>query len=134
MVSPSRFVSYAVLVALEGDTGTLLRDSGDQRVPLAELGPQWSGEFTLVWQPPGDYAGPVSRGDRGPMVTWLAQAFAGDEFNAALETRVKLFQRRFNLLDDGVVGLKTLLKLNAVRGEEVSLRRGGEGIARVEQD
>ena len=77
------------------------------------------------------------------MVTWLAETFASldgqlqplatDEFNAALEARVRLFQRQFKLRDDGVVGLKTLLKLNAVRGEEISLQRSATGLARLEQ-
>jgi general secretion pathway protein A len=143
LVSPSRFTSYAVLVAVEDDTGIVLNDAGRQRVPLAELGALWGGAFSLIWQPPGDYAGPVSRGDRGPIVAWLARTFASldgqarplaeDEFNAALEARVRLFQRQFNLRDDGVVGLKTLLKLNAVRGEGMSLQRNDAGLAQLEQ-
>ena len=143
LLPPSRFVSYAVLVAVEGDTGVLQGGGGEQRVPLTELGPLWDGEFALIWQPPGYYSGPVGLGDRGPMVAWLAETFARldrqerplaqDEFNAALEARVRLFQRQFKLRDDGVVGLKTLLKLNAVRGEGISLRRGEAGLARVGQ-
>ncbi len=140
LVSPARFVYYAVLVAVEGDYGILRSPAGQQRVPLSILGPQWRGDFELLWQPPGVYAGPVGRGDVGPMVAWLAQAFAsldgqsqpltGEEFNAALEARVRLFQRQFKLRDDGVVGLKTLLKLNAVRGEELSLQRSS-GLAQM---
>jgi general secretion pathway protein A len=140
LVSPARFVSYAVLVAVEGNDGVLLQPQGRLRVPLAQLGPQWRGDFELIWRPPGSYSGPVGLGDRGPVVTWLAQTFASldgqaqplaaDEFNAALEARVRLFQRQFNLSDDGVVGLKTLLKLNAVRGGGLSLQRS-RGLARV---
>jgi general secretion pathway protein A len=133
LVSPARFMSYGVLVAVEGQSGVLLAPDGRHTVSLAELGPLWRGGFQLLWQPPGVYNGPVGRGDRGPMVAWLAQAFADldgqarplaqDEFNAALEARVKLFQRQFKLRDDGVVGLKTLLRLNAVRGDGMPLRR-----------
>ncbi len=140
LVSPARFVSYAVLVAVEDGHGVLRSDLGQQRVPLSVLGPQWRGKFELIWQPPGGYAGPVGLGDSGPMVAWLAQTFAsldgqsqplaGEEFNAALEARVRLFQRQFKLRDDGVVGLKTLLKLNTVRGESLSLLRSG-GLAQL---
>ncbi len=143
LVSPARFVSYAVLVAVEDDHGVLRSGLGEQRVPLSVIGPQWRGDFELIWQPPGDYAGPVSLGDSGPVVAWLAQAFAsldgqsqplaGEEFNAALEARVRLFQRQFKLRDDGVVGLKTLLKLNAVRGESLSLQRSS-GLAQLREN
>ncbi len=140
LVSPARFVSYAVLVSVEGEYGLLRDDAGVRRVPLSVIGPQWRGEFELIWQPPGAYVGPVGLGDSGPMVAWLAQAFArldgqsqplaGEEFNAALEARVRLFQRQFKLRDDGVVGLKTLLKLNAVRGESLPLQRSS-GLAQL---
>ncbi|MEE4191035.1 MAG: AAA family ATPase [Halieaceae bacterium] len=140
LLSPARFVAYAVLVSVEGEYGLLRNDAGVQRVPLSVIGPQWRGDFELIWQPPGAYAGPVGLGDSGPMVAWLAQAFArldgqsqplaGEEFNAALEARVRLFQRQFNLQDDGVVGLKTLLKLNAVRGESPPLQRSS-GLAQL---
>ncbi|MEP6160582.1 MAG: AAA family ATPase [Halieaceae bacterium] len=131
LVTPSRFISYAVLIGIESEIGLVLHEGVQHRVPLTELGPMWRGEFQLFWQPPVDYAGPISLGARGPMVAWLAREFARldeqsqplaeDEFNAALEARVRLFQRQFNLLDDGVVGLKTLLRLNAARGLGVPL-------------
>ncbi len=140
LVSPARFVSFAVLVGVEDGNGVLRTELGQQRIPLSVLGPQWRGGFELIWQPPGSYAGPVSRGDSGPMVAWLAQTFAdldgqaqplaSDEFNAALEARVRLFQRQFKLRDDGVVGLKTLLKLNTVRGESLPLQRSS-GLAHL---
>ena len=140
LVTPERFLRYGVLVAVEGDYGVLQGENSRHRVPLKTLGPLWRGDFELIWQPPAQYAGPVSLGDRGPMVTWLAETFASldgqstplaeNEFNAALEARVRLFQRRFNLQDDGVVGLKTLLKLNAVRGEGASLQVADAEIAR----
>ena len=141
LVSPARFMLYAVLVGVEGDAGILLRDGQRHLVSLAQLGPMWRGAFELMWQPPGDYAGPVSLGDRGPMVAWLAQAFAAldgqsqplaeDEFNAALDARVRLFQRQFELRDDGVVGIKTLLRLNAVRGEGTARLSGTAEVAHL---
>ena len=44
------------------------------------------------------------------------QALSGQSFNAALEQRVRLFQREQGLDDDGLVGVQTLLKLNESLG------------------
>ena len=75
------------------------------------------------------------------MVAWLAQEFARldgqprpltqDSFTAELDTRVRLFQRQFNLRDDGVVGMKTLLKLGEVRGTARGLARSAASLANV---
>jgi general secretion pathway protein A len=141
LVSPERFMTYGVLVEVDGDRGILLHDGVRHQVPLAELGPLWRGAFELLWRPPGAYAGPVSIGDSGPMVAWLAQTFANldgqprpltdADFNTALQARVRLFQRQFKLRDDGVVGIKTLLRLKAVMGQGQSLQRDAAEIAQL---
>jgi general secretion pathway protein A len=61
-------------------------------------------------------------GDDSAVVALVAQLFArldaqptplaGRRFNRALEQRVRLFQQQNTLVDDGVVGVQTLLKLN----------------------
>ena len=142
LVSPERFMNYGVLVGLEGEMGLLLHEGRQAAYPLSQLGPMWRGDFLVVWQPPQDYAGPISLGDSGPMVSWLAREFANldgqaqplatNEFNAALDARVRLFQRQYRLRDDGVVGLKTLLKFNALRGSGRALQGRLEALARVE--
>ena len=133
LLTPARFTASAVLVGISGDNGLLLYQGEEVELPLADLAPLWRGELLIFWQPPQYYEGPLSLGDRGPMVGWLARKFAqldgqqrplaDDVFNAALEARVRLFQRQFSLLDDGVVGMKTLLRLNAERGVGQPLQR-----------
>jgi general secretion pathway protein A len=44
------------------------------------------------------------------------QPLTGTRFNLTMETRVRLFQRKYALKEDGVVGMQTLLKLNEVLG------------------
>jgi len=133
LLTPERFTATAVLVGISGDNGLLLHQGEEVELPLADLAPLWRGEFLIFWQPPQYYETPLSLGDRGPMVGWLAREFArldgqqrplaDDVFNAALDARVRLFQRQFSLLDDGVVGMKTLLRLNAARGSGRLLQR-----------
>ena len=77
------------------------------------------------------YSQPFALGDRGLIVEWLAAQFAridqqptllsGEKFNADLAERVKIFQRDNDLADDGVVGLKTLLKINETLQVEKTL-------------
>jgi general secretion pathway protein A len=130
LLTPARFAASAVLVGINGEMGTLLHQGEQVQIPLTELGPLWQGEYLILWRPPASYTAPFSLGDSGPIVAWLAQEFAaldgqsqplaGEQFNASLDARVRMFQREFKLRDDGVVGLKTLLKLNVARGHEAA--------------
>ena len=139
LVTEGRFAAYAVLVGASTEQAYLLYQGHEIVKPLAELGRLWQGEFVFLWQPPPDYSGPVSQGDSGPVVAWLAQEFAHldgqprplttEAFNVELDSRVRLFQRQFNLLDDGVVGMKTLLKLGEVRGTARPLARPTQSLA-----
>jgi general secretion pathway protein A len=126
LVTPGRFARFAVLVEIRGDQAVLKYAGEDFLVSLAEIGRQWQGGYLFVWRPPDAYRGAISLGDTGPLVSWLAQEFAdidgqstplaNDTFNRALDKRVRMFQRRYGLLDDGVVGVKTLLRLSEQRG------------------
>jgi general secretion pathway protein A len=141
LVTEDRFAAYAALVGVRGDRGLLRFRGVEVERPLAGLGRFWQGEFVFLWQPPPEYNGPVSLGDEGPMVAWLAMEFAridgqprpltDDAFNADLDARVRLFQRQFQLRDDGVVGMKTLLKLSEVRGTARPLARDASRLANM---
>ncbi len=130
LLTPSRFAASAVLVGINGEMGKLLYEGQELAMPLARLGPLWRGEYLIMWRPPAAYRAPFGRGDSGPVVAWLArefagldgqsQALAGEVFNEALDVRVRMFQRKSNLRDDGVVGLKTLLRLNMAVGREAA--------------
>jgi general secretion pathway protein A len=140
LLTPSRFAASAVLVGIDGDMGRLLYEGQEIEMPLAQLGLLWRGEYLIMWRPPASYSGPFGRGESGSIVAWLAQEFAdldgqsqaltGEVFNEALDTRVRMFQRDSNLRDDGVVGLKTLLRLNMAVGRETAkLSASGAGIS-----
>ncbi len=130
LLTPARFAASAVLVGIDGDMGRLLYEGQEVEIPLARLGPLWRGEYLILWRPPASYTAPFGRGETGPIVAWLAQEFADLDgqsqaltdqvFNEALDSRVRMFQRKYNLRDDGVVGLKTLLRLNSVAGRETA--------------
>ena len=130
LLTPARFAASAVLVGIDGEMGRLLYEGQEVEMSLARLGPLWRGEYLIMWRPPAAYTTPFGRGDRGPVVAWLArefanldgqsQALAGEVFNEALDVRVRMFQRKSKLRDDGVVGLKTLLRLNMAVGREIA--------------
>ena len=51
------------------------------------------------------------------------QPLADSVFNTALQQRVRLFQRQRGLMDDGVVGMQTLLVLNEALGIDLTADR-----------
>jgi general secretion pathway protein A len=51
------------------------------------------------------------------------QPLAGTRFNRALEQRVRMFQKQHALIDDGLVGVQTLLKLNEQLGVDVTAQQ-----------
>lgn len=131
LVTPSKLVVYTVLLGVEGQQAIISYDGNTRRISLEQIGALWTGRFTFIWLPSPHYAQQFALGDRGPVVEWLAVQFAeldgqqqllsGEKFNQALAERVKIFQRENDLADDGVVGVKTLLKLNEVLGLEKTL-------------
>jgi general secretion pathway protein A len=122
--------NYAILVGIDQQNAELLINGQRQTMALEALGQRWTGSFTLVWHKPSRFETAIAEGSSGPLVTWLAQQFsqldqqaqalAEDLFNARLSQRVMIFQRNHALKDDGVVGLKTLLKLNEAMGIETT--------------
>jgi general secretion pathway protein A len=130
MVTPERFSASVLLFGIKGRSGRVFDSNGVSEVPLAELGPGWRGTYRFLWRPPRGFTDPLFLGQRSKTVAEVASLFArldgqeksltGDTFNAALKQRVVLFQRQYGLQDDGVVGMKTLLKLNELLSVGVS--------------
>jgi general secretion pathway protein A len=130
MVTPERFSASVLLLGIQGRSARVFDGEGVSEVPLAELGPGWRGTYRFLWRPPSGFTSPLFLGQRSTAVAEVASLFArldgqekslsGDTFNAALKQRVVLFQRQYDLVDDGVVGMKTLLKLNELLSVDVS--------------
>ncbi|NVJ49338.1 MAG: AAA family ATPase [Gammaproteobacteria bacterium] len=82
----------------------------------------WTRQYQLLWQAPPGYQSPIGIGASGEDVKWLSERLAflypgqisGNQrqFNANLESLLKAFQRRFELRDDGIAGMNTLIRLN----------------------
>ena len=137
LINEQRYQSFGILLSLSADRASLWVDSRAVEVPIVELASRWQGEFTLIWQAPAGYSRSLREGDRGPVVAWVARQFATldgqsqplttELFNQPLTTRVKYFQREYGLSDDGVVGVKTLLKLQQALGQARGLSTTGAG-------
>lgn len=127
ITTPERFTSYVVLVGLGNTQAQILKESGETvHIPLAEIGPMWTGDAFYVWTRPRGFVEPLVKGQRSSTIRWLAKQFAElDEhtepltnslFTTTMQQRVKIFQRNHGLKDDGIVGEQTLMKVNEVMG------------------
>tara|TARA_R110002072_G_scaffold4245_7_gene30056 strand:+ start:70 stop:1818 length:1749 start_codon:yes stop_codon:yes gene_type:complete len=129
-ITPERFSAEVLLIDIDGPSATVLTAAGLAQVSLAELAPYWTGRYRLLWHPPENFGKPLVVGDDSAVVAAVAQQFAqldnqpqplaGRRFSRALEQRVRLFQQQNGLIDDGVVGVQTLLKLNEQLGVDVT--------------
>ncbi|MEH6516172.1 MAG: AAA family ATPase [Halioglobus sp.] len=130
LVSNDRFAVSVVVLEIIGRTAVLASSKGVREVDLALLAPLWTGEFVYLWHPPAGFSRPLALGDNEPAVAQVAALFArldqqpqsltGNQFNQALDQRVRLFQRANRLDDDGVVGEQTLLKINEQLGIDLT--------------
>lgn len=121
LITSAKMQTYAILIGIHNDQAMLLRQGHITRIPLQQLGEMWTGNFIFIWQTTTLYTEPFSLFHSGPVVQWLAQRFArldqqqtrlaDQDFNRALAQRVTIFQQNHGLQADGVVGVKTLLKL-----------------------
>ncbi len=128
---PSKHIAYATLIAMDENEATLLYEGKQHLISQDELGVLWTGEYVIIWQRPDLFKAAIGVGSTGPIVTWLAKAFAEldqqaaplatNRFNGPLERRVKLFQKQNGLIADGLAGLQTFLRLNEALGREQPL-------------
>lgn len=114
---------HHVLVShLTEEQVTLEFPGREVQLPLAEVDRDWFGKYLLLWSPPevGDRV--IRRGMRGAAVSWVrdvldryglpkSRAPDSDLFDAELEAKVREFQRRHQLRDDGIIGQSTLVYL-----------------------
>ena len=122
---------YAVLGALDETHGTLDLAAGAESVPVAGLEADWSGDYTVVWQPPPTGASVIGPGAAGESVRWLRRRLAetpgvdlvdngSGQFDAALGDALRAFQASRGLVPDGIAGPRTLVQLdNAVAASGV---------------
>jgi general secretion pathway protein A len=117
---------YAVLGALDESHATFDLPDGSERVPLAGIDALWSGDYTVVWQPPPTGASKIGPGAAEESIRWLRRLLAevpasgltdngSGRFDAALTAGLRRFQAARGLAPDGIAGPRTLVQLeNAV--------------------
>lgn len=130
IVTPQRFAAQVLLLGIDGATASVLTKEGVATLALAELAPLWTGLYSFLWHPPAGFERALALGDSSPVVGEVAQLFArldgrqrplaDRRFSSGLQQRVRLFQQQHGLDDDGVVGVRTLLKLNEQLGIDVT--------------
>jgi general secretion pathway protein A len=130
-----------VISGLDSETATLIINGRPRNVSFSEIATLWDGAFMLLWSPPID-ARVVSVGATGESVRWVQRTLdrldgrpvsdVSGVFDAALRRRVLDFQRKYSLIQNGVVSNETLVRLAlALEGPESRslARRAQQGSA-----
>jgi general secretion pathway protein A len=116
-----------VVAALGHDHARLVANGATFDVPLADLSYSWFGDHLLLWRP-GDAPGrDLTPGVDDAGVRWLRDTLAklaGETaavetstlYDAALEQRVRAYQRAHQLTVDGIVGARTQIAMLAELG------------------
>ncbi|MDA3921212.1 MAG: AAA family ATPase [Salinisphaera sp.] len=114
-----------LLSAIKGDTATLMGAQGTREVKQAQLLKSWTGRFQVVWRS-DSRVGLIQPGAVGDAVVWLRRRLLQIDhknpdsqvgtpspvYDAALEKRLKTFQRAHGLAADGMAGPRTQMMLN----------------------
>lgn len=131
LVDERRMESRALFLGLEGDQLLLGTGAGIVAATLGELAAQWDGSAWHIWTRPEGVDRTLQRGDSGADVARVAALFAKldgqarplteSQFDARLEARVMLFQQRYGLVADGVLGERTLRALSLAAEVDITL-------------
>ncbi len=114
---------HAVISSFDGSTVSLQAAGQTVISTMGTIATIWSGEYVLLWKPPAVYRRMMKSGLHGEDVAWLKKRLEkmdgvpnGDAddavFDSQLKERVITFQRRHALRPDGIVGPRTIIKLN----------------------
>ncbi len=126
---------YTALLEMGQTTAKVFMADRAQTIPLEQLRLYWKGEFSLLWRKPADYQDIIRPGFSGKIVVWLSQVMSQinklphnighSYYDGELVEQVKAFQLRQGLIDDGVVGVKTLIHINQLTGQKAPLLETG---------
>lgn len=117
---------YITLLSINKDMANIVISGQRQMIQLKLLVFYWKGEFSMLWRVPPVYEEIISPGFEGEAVVWLSQVMSEIDktaenkttsyYDADLVEKVKQFQLNQGLINDGVVGVKTLIHINQVTG------------------
>ncbi len=115
-----------VLAEVQGEQARLSIGGVDVEHTIDEVSELWFGQFLIVWRPANGTSVALGPGSIGDNVAWLRQSLAAiDEryraepltsltYDAALEERVRAFQRDNRLVVDGLAGRQTQIIVNSL--------------------
>jgi general secretion pathway protein A len=134
-------LSHVVVVGVNDNYALVMAEKfdGEQQknkfifssLSINDIENQWEGDATFIWQAPLGFEGIIFKESNSNLINWLATAFstidqktetlAKNKYNRMLEKRIRFFQKKYELKEDGKAGMKTLLKLNEVLGMAIAL-------------
>ena len=121
IILPDGSPHQVAVVGLVNDVATLAIGNWTQTFALSQINKMWNGSFVILWKPPFPLR-QLSIGDSGKEVLWVrhaldslegkAQTPADSElFDEDLQLRVLAFQRSQSLIQDGLAGSETLVRI-----------------------
>ena len=128
LIDASGVRHHVPVIRLTADKAVVQFAGQRHELSFDEIGRLWFGKYLALWNPPAFGENTVRRSMRGQAVEWVRDALAragltritaatSDAFDRELEERVKEFQRRHQLQDDGIVGRMTLIHLTNYSGD-----------------
>jgi general secretion pathway protein A len=114
---------HALVTGLDGDQVKLEIGGRQYDSTIAALSPFWSGEYLILWRPPGAFRRVMRQGLKGPDIFWLRLRLANkhekvdperDTFDDKLHSAVIAFQESRALNANGIVDARTLVHINSI--------------------
>ncbi|MEZ5549266.1 MAG: AAA family ATPase [Pseudomonadales bacterium] len=113
---------HAALTALRDAQLTLHLDGKDIHTTQRALRDHWFGSYVVLWRTPPGYSGSLRIGDAHETVTWLRRQLAelnpalgiqgtSPVFDAELQSAILEFQKQEGLVEDGIVGPATWIRI-----------------------
>jgi general secretion pathway protein A len=112
-----------VVASLGHDVANIVASGKTFELPLGELSYHWYGDYLLVWRPGNAPSRDLVPGMDDEGVLWLRETLAAivgetsvgtsTRYDAALERRVRAYQRARKLTVDGIVGARTQIAMLA---------------------
>jgi general secretion pathway protein A len=122
LLLPTGVHKRATLVGLNGDIATLVVGGHEYSFPLSEVDQVWDGSFIILWKPPYPPPYPLAPGAAGDNVVWVRRALEAldkrpadstisNVYDDELRQRIRSFQHNRSLIQDGLLGHETLVRL-----------------------